>query len=74
MRYLLFGGLEIYPPAGWLGFIGAYETKEAAYKAGVERLRVDSAEWVDWFQVIDLETKKMIAWEGSAHGGVNHDD
>lgn len=53
-RYLVFTGSNYYPVGGWDDFKGSFDNQEEAIAFAINRK--DS-----WWQVVDLETGKVIS-------------
>lgn len=64
--FILFCGFTYYPAPGWQGYIGDFETLEQACESGIE----NSQNEYDWWQVVDLDQKKIVAGEGEGHTGL----
>ncbi len=64
--FILFCGFTYYPAPGWQGYIGDFETLETACEAG----RQEILDMHDWWQVVDLNKKAIVAGEGEGHTGL----
>lgn len=61
-RFLLFAGDQYYPSGGWQDFKKSFDTVLEAVKAAAGNTKdtdLRSGTW-DWWQVVDLETGKMV--------------
>jgi hypothetical protein len=57
-RYALFAGEDHYPKGGWMDFVGAFDDVEAAVAAFL-----DPDDDNEWFNVVDLTTGKIVAYD-----------
>ncbi len=61
-RFLLFMGDTYYPSGGWQDFKKSFDTMSEAVKAvsgATKDTDLGNSSW-DWWQVVDLETGKMV--------------
>jgi hypothetical protein len=64
--FLLFCGQTYYPDPGWQGYFNSYATLDEAETVAKQRI-ADSA---DWWQVVDVRTRLIVAGEGAGHTGL----
>lgn len=64
--FVVFWGYKYYAAPGWQNYIGDAETLEEAINIGKEKC---SNEY-EWWQVVDLMKKEIVAGEGSSHTGL----
>lgn len=75
-RFLLFAGEAFYPLAGWNSFIDSFENLEdaissvAEYPEGEYIFYRISEDTHDWFEIVDLATRKPVKQGGRAFGGL----
>jgi hypothetical protein len=77
-RYLVFAGQHYYPNHGWYDFRGSTQTLEDA-QALVELCRQYDQGWLDWWQIVDLETERIVAKgqfkdDGGSYGDVRDEE
>lgn len=59
-RYLVFASQDYYSAGGWGDFVKDFGTEEEARRFAEEKLaKMDPKDWVDWAQIVDLETEKV---------------
>lgn len=63
--FILFAGDTYYPAPGWHNYDGDFATLEAACKSGKAGLCAG-----EWWQVVDLNTKRIVAGEGEGYTGL----
>ena len=77
-RYLVFAGQHYYANNGWYDWRGSAATLEEAQTL-VDICRAYDQGWLDWWQIVDLETETIIAkgrykdWGGS-YGDVQDEE
>lgn len=64
--FILFAGPTFYAYPGWMGYDGEFASLEAACLAG--ELAISNG-W-DWWQVVDLRSKHIVAGKGKSHTGL----
>lgn len=65
--FILFCGFAYYPAPGWQEYIGDFETLDAACEAGKKEIIIAM---YDWWQVVDLNEKVIVAGEGEWYTGL----
>ncbi len=69
-KFILFAGAHYYAAAGWCEYRGDFDTLEEASAAGkLSLINTEKMNGCDWWQVVDLSTRKIVAWEGGNYGG-----
>lgn len=61
-RYLLFAGDQYYPGGGWQDYKARFTTRVEALRAaagGTRNTDLVTGSW-DWWQVVDIETGKIV--------------
>lgn len=66
-RFIVFAGETYYPHAGWRDYQNESDTLEAAEDIG-KALLIDGSCEFDWYQVVDLDLRTIVAWGGKTHG------
>lgn len=67
MKYALFAGESCYAIGGWLDFQSMHTSVESAVQAGNALMANDRI--ADWFHVVDLEEKKIVAYCAGSYCG-----
>jgi hypothetical protein len=65
--FVLFYGSTYYPASGWHDFAGEFDTLEEAAAEGEKRR---AGYQFDWWQVVDLRERKIVAGSGEGHTGL----
>ncbi len=63
--FAVFAGESYYADAGWRNYRGSAESPDAACRMAAEMTERES---YGWWQVVDLEARKIIAWHGRVYG------
>jgi len=65
--FIVFCGFTYYPPPGWYGYCGDAETLDNAKKIAIDTIKDCD---FDWWQIVDLGKKEVVAGNGSGHTGL----
>lgn len=66
--FALFCGSTYYPAPGWQGYVDSFATLDEAVSSDIARKHEESS--YDWWQVVDLRIKTIVAGAGEGHTGL----